>query len=70
MGRAKQTASQKNEAEIQWLKGALDKVGAIIEAYGLGYAPIFERLEAELAAREHRSPSARARELIRQSALK
>ena len=55
------------EAEKARIRRALDKVGMMIEDYGLSYAPIFLRLEAELAAREHRSPSARARELIKQS---
>jgi hypothetical protein len=54
------------EAEKARIRKALDKMGMIIEDFGLSYAPIFLRLEAELAAREHRAPSVRAREMLKQ----
>jgi len=48
---------------IARLQAALDKVAGMV-VHDLDYAPIFERLDAELLAAENPTPTQRARALI------
>lgn len=56
--------SKRSAADIARIRAARDKV-AILVAHDLVYAPIFARLDAELAASKHEDPADLARALIR-----
>lgn len=58
----------RNAAQIERMEAALNKVAVLI-AHDLVYAPIFERLDAELQAAANPSPAEFARALIRKARI-
>lgn len=57
-------SKERNDRDMRRIERALDKVAMLIATGETIYAPIFERLEAELASLRATDPRAKARLII------